>query len=28
MDGNKILTHLKLAKPAPFKTQMAGENGF
>ena len=27
-DGNKTLTHLQPAKPAPFKTQMGGESGF
>ena len=27
-DGNKTRTHLKSTKPAPFKTQMGGENGF
>jgi len=27
-DGNKIRTHLKPVKSAPFKTQMGGENEF
>ena len=27
-DGNKIRTHLKSTKSAPFKNQMGGENEF